>query len=94
MKNNLQNQLSLSDRITGPTSKFFQPIVKGGIILAAVSAGLLASQGVLLEHGIEIPALLAKVIEIVGYISGAVAGVAKLTVDVEAVKKQKQLDGI
>ncbi|MGM9509559.1 hypothetical protein ACS5NO_17620 [Larkinella sp. GY13] len=94
MKTSLQNELTLTDRLTGPTSGFFKPLVKGGVILAAVSAGLLAAQGSLAEHGVLIPALLAKVIEIVGYVAGAVAGVSKLTVDLEAVKKQKVLDGI
>ncbi|GAB3911608.1 hypothetical protein GCM10028803_53490 [Larkinella knui] len=94
MKTSLQNELTLADRLMGPTSGFFKPLVKGGVILAAIAAGLLAAQSVLAEHGVLIPALMAKVIEILGYVAGSIAGVSKLTVDIEAVKKEKQLDGI
>lgn len=94
MKANLQNELTLTDRLTGPTSGFFKPIVKAGVILAALAAGLLAAQGSLAEHGVSIPPLLAKIIEIAGYVAGAVAGVSKLTVDLDAVKQKKLLDGI
>lgn len=87
--NTIQDGLSVTDRLQGPTSKFFKPLVTGGIIVAALSAALVAGQGSLAENGVAVPALLAKLIEVVGYLAAGVAAASKLTVDFSALKTGK-----
>jgi hypothetical protein len=76
-----QSELTVADRLAGPTSPFFKPLVKWGFIVAAVSAGLYAAQGSLAQHGVPLPPLATHVIEVLGYVAAAIAGVSKLTVN-------------
>lgn len=87
---NLQSEMSVVDRLTGPTSPFFKPLVYGGAITAALSAALAVFHSYLTERGIPLPAVTSHVAEIVAYVSLAVAGVSKMTVDFNIKKVEGQ----
>ncbi|WP_080239073.1 hypothetical protein [Spirosoma rigui] len=85
---NLQNELTILERLQGPTSPFFKPLVYGGAIVAGLAGGLTIFQGALTEHGLPVPGVIGHVAEIVAYVSAAIATVAKLTFDF-SIKKSK-----
>jgi len=76
----MQDQLSLLQRLQMPMPKFFRVVFYAAMAVAAVSAGLTSFQADLVAAGMPIPALLAKAIEVVGYLSAGVAIVSRLTV--------------
>lgn len=78
---NIQNELTLIDRLSSPTSPFFKPLLWGGVIVAALSAGLITCQQNLQAYGLDLPPLATHAIEILGYVSAAIATVSKLTVN-------------
>lgn len=88
------DKLSTLERWNAPTSRFFKPLVRIGLVLAAFSAALVAGSDTLIEQGVPLPPLLLKVTEIVGYVSAAIAVVGKLTVDKTEYEKQQALADI
>lgn len=82
MKN--QSNLSLLDRLELPTSPFFQPLLKAGLLLAGLSTFLVTIQASLTSGGIDAPTWLKTATIVAGALGAAVAAVAKLTVDFEA----------
>lgn len=86
--------LTLLQRLQAPTSKFFRPIVTAGVWIAAIAAGLTVARDHLAENGVLIPSVVAKIIEIAGWVAAGLAGLSKLTVDFDELKKKTALDGI
>lgn len=79
MKTNIQDTLSVADRLTGPTPKFFKTIRTIGIVVATLSGALMSMQA----QGVELPAFVAVVANGATVIAGVVATlVSSLTVDV------------
>lgn len=90
----MKQELTPLQRWTAPTPKFFQIIIQAAIVIAAIAAGLTATRDTLIDQGIPIPDVFAKVVEIVGWVSAAVATVSKFAVDFDELKKQEQLADI
>lgn len=86
--NNLQNTLTILERLTGPTPKFFQTIRNVGIILSAVSGLLMSLQ----TQGIDLPEALVVLADKAYLLAGAITTlISSLTIDVDAYKKQNAL---
>ncbi|UHG90106.1 hypothetical protein [Spirosoma oryzicola] len=86
---NLQDELSLTERLTAPTPKLFQKIRNGGIILATFAAAILSleAKGVIVPSGIE---MVASGIATVAGIIGAL--VAQFTVNLPEYEIKKALN--
>ncbi|OIN57624.1 hypothetical protein [Arsenicibacter rosenii] len=80
----MKNNLSLLDRLQLPTSPFFKPLVKAGLLVAMLSAFLVTIQASLTSGGIDAPVWLKTTTIVVGAIGAGIAAAAKLTVDSEA----------
>ncbi len=88
MQTNIQDELTIKQRLNAPMPKFFRIIRNGGIILAAVAGALMGIQ----SQGVELPQVLTVVADKAYALAGLVATlIAQLTVDVEATKKQNAL---
>lgn len=88
MQTNIQDSLSITQRLSAPMPKFFRIIRNGGIILAAIAGALIGVQ----HQGIVLPELLVVFGSKAYVMAGLVATlIAQLTVDVEATKKQNAL---
>lgn len=86
---NIQNELSLIDRLAAPTPGIFKTIGTIGICLAALGGTLMGIQ----EQGIELPAFLTVLANVATVVAGLVAkAVSSLTVDLEKYKKQNALN--
>lgn len=68
-------------RFFAPESKFFRPFVTVGVVVAAIASGFNVFEDEIVNAGLVIPDWLSKASEIIGWVSAAVAFVAKLTVD-------------
>ncbi|WP_266364186.1 hypothetical protein [Tellurirhabdus rosea] len=85
---NLQNELTLLERLSAPTPKLFRTIRNLGLIVAAISSTLIG----LAQQGINLPPLLDSLASWLGVVAGIIAtAVSSLTVDLEAFKKQTAL---
>lgn len=85
---NLQNELTLAERITAPTPKLFQIIRLVGGVLAALSGALMSLE----SQGIELPPVLDVVNNWITFASGLIATlISSLTVDLPAFKKANAL---
>ena len=85
---NLQDELTIPERLSAPTPKLFRVLRNIGVVLAAVSGALISAktQGVTLPEAIDVFANYATTV------AGIVTSlVSQLTVDVEAFKKQNAL---
>lgn len=85
---NIQDELTIKERLAAPTPKLFKVIRAVGILVAAVSGALIGvkAQGVDLPAGVEFFAQKAYMM------AGAVAIlVSQLTVDVKAYEKENAL---
>lgn len=83
----LQNELSISDRITAPTPKFFRILRNVGVVLGAVGSTILLAP----------LALPVAITTIAGYLAtaGAVAAaVSQTTVDYKELAKEEQLSNL
>lgn len=81
---NLQDTLSIQERLTAPTPKFFQIIQVIGVVLAAVSGALIYLQ----ENGIILPDVLLWVADKATLVSGIIATlISQLTVDFKKITK-------
>ncbi|OIN61167.1 hypothetical protein [Arsenicibacter rosenii] len=87
----MNNQLTLTERLKLPTSKFFKPLVTGGIWVAALAAALVAFQTQLAAAGIPVPAVVELIAEGLTILSATVAGIAKLTVDFDHTETKQYL---
>lgn len=89
MKNlNLQNTLTIAERLTGPTPKFFQIIQIIGAVLAGLSGTILGIEA----KGIDLPSW----VDVIGNAATLVGGIVatllgQFTVDVEAFKQKNAL---
>lgn len=88
----MKKEMTIMDRLQTPSPSLFQKIQKWGVVIAAVAAGLTIFRDNLADNGIFLPGIVAKAIEIFGYISAAVAGVSTLPYD-EARLKEKTVLG-
>ena len=82
----MNQDLSVAERLTAPTPKFFRRVRAIGIALGAIGAAVLAAP-------IALPVMMTT---IAGYLAtaGAVAtAVSSTTVDWEALKHERALDG-
>ncbi|PMD97672.1 hypothetical protein BWI97_08670 [Siphonobacter sp. BAB-5405] len=82
--------LSIAQRLTAPTSKFFKPLMYAGAIVAALVGGLSIFQENLAAAGYGVPALIAQASTIVGWIGAAIAAVSSFTVDFDALKAKQE----
>ncbi len=81
---NIQDTLSIQERIASPTPKFFQIIQVIGVVLAAVSGALMYLQ----ENGIVLPDVLVWVADKATMVSGIIATlISQLTVDLKKIGK-------
>ncbi|MBB3842194.1 hypothetical protein FHS57_006225 [Runella defluvii] len=86
-----QNKIGLVERITAPTPKIFTIIRNIGVILAAVSAAVLAVE----QQGIQLPEIVSLLSEKAAWISGLIAAiVAQLTVDFKALNSKNALTSV
>jgi len=85
---NIQDELSIIDRLTAPTPGIFKTIRIIGICLAALGGGLIGIQ----EQGIELPAFLTVLANLTTVVAGTIATlVSSLTVDLAKFKAQNAL---
>jgi hypothetical protein len=80
----MKDQLTLLQRLQSPTPKFFQLAFKAGAAIAVVAAMLTAGHDELTNQGVPVPNLLAKAIEVVGYISAGIASISKFAIRSES----------
>lgn len=86
-----QNQLGLVERLAAPTPKIFAIIRNIGVILAAVSAAILAIQ----EQGIQLPEIVSILTEKAAWISGLIAAlISQLTVDFKKMNASNALASV
>lgn len=89
-----QPELTILQRLQAPIPSFFKPIIQVGVIIAAIAAGLITTKTQLANNGFPLPDAVAKVIEILGYVSAGISSVLTLTVDWDALKTKTVLDNI
>lgn len=85
---NIQDELTIPERLSAPTPKLFKTVRTIGIVVAALASALLGvkAQGVALPDVVDVLASKAYVL------AGAVAAlVSTLTVDVKAYQKANAL---
>lgn len=86
-----QNKLSVTERITAPTPKLFTIIRNIGIVLAALSAAVIAIQ----EQGVQLPEIVTLLTEKAAWISGLIAAlISQLTVDFKKLSGQSVLNSV
>lgn len=85
---NLQDELTIAERLTAPTPKLFQTIRTIGVVLSVVSGALMGLE----SQGINLPPVFDVVNNAVTLVAGLIASlVASLTVDLPAYKKANAL---
>lgn len=85
---NIQNELTIAQRLATKTPKFFVILRCIGIALTAFSGVLLAFQ----EQGVVLPQFLSVFANLATVMTGlTTAGVSTLTVDVNAAKQKNAL---
>lgn len=78
MKTNIQDELTIPERLTAPMPKFFKVILTIGLVLAAVGGALLSAQA----KGVVLPEAVALFANYATVAAGLVATVVSaLTVD-------------
>ena len=87
----LNQNLSLMERFSAPTSKFFQPIVKVCGTITLITTALIAySNDMIVElNSIGIVLDISEFLRYVAVVNAVVTIVSKLTVDWETYAKQK-----
>ncbi|MEZ0484311.1 hypothetical protein [Fibrella aquatica] len=85
---NIQDELTIPERLTAPTPKLFKTVRAIGVVVAALAAALMGVE----SQGVELPAGVAFFAGKAYVLAGAIAAlVSQLTVDVKAYQKANAL---
>lgn len=81
-------------RLVAPSSPFFRPLIKTGTWLAVICAAVVNVRNQVEGLGVEIPFQVSLGIEILGWVSGAIAGFAALTLDNQSAQELARLNAL
>lgn len=88
---NVQNKLSIWQRLTAPSPKLFSLISKLAMWAGALAFAIANFNTQLTSLGIDVPLILIKVATIAQYVSAGALAISNLTVDFDKYKKENAL---
>lgn len=88
---NIQNKMTILQRLTAPSPKLFSAISKLALLAGGISFALANFNTQMGSIGIEIPVFMVKAATIAQWISGTALAISNLTVDFDKYKKQNAL---
>lgn len=88
---NIQNKLTLWQRLTAPSPKLFAFISKLALLAGAVAFSVANFNTQLTSLGIDVPVILVKVATIAQWVSAGALAISNLTVDFDKYKKDNAL---
>ena len=89
--NNVQNRLSIAERLMASSPKLFSIITKIAMIAGALAFAIANFNTQLLDAGIVVPGVLVKFAEIAQWVAAGALAVSNLTVDLEKYQKDNAL---
>lgn len=88
---NVQNKLSIWERLTAPSPKLFAIISRLAIVAGAIAFSISNFNMQMAEMGVTMPAFLVKVSSIAQWVSVGALAITQLTVDFDKYKKENAL---
>lgn len=88
---NIQNKITIWERITAPSPKLFAVISKVAIISGALAFSIANFNTQLTSLGIQLPEILVQFAAIAQWVSAGALAISNLTVDFEKYKKEHAL---
>lgn len=83
MKQNIQDSITIGERIQAPTPKFFKKVRNVALLLGSISAAVLTG-------GLALPAVVTTVATILASVSAGIVAVTATTVDFKALKEEEK----
>ena len=88
---NVQNKLSIWERLTAPSPKLFAIISRIAVVAGGLAFSISNFNVQMADLGVTMPAFLVKIASIAQWVSAGALAITQLTVDFDKYKKENAL---